>query len=416
MFQTLGLSRPERRSALENPAVPLSSKEAIAWLGGGDATDAGEHINETTAMKISTVYTCIRVLSESVASLPVRLLRITPQGRIQELENPLSFLLGTAPNPEMTSFVFFEVLTHHLCLTGNAYAEIERDGTEPVALWPLNPRLTRPVRLPNGELAYETTDGAKRTLAAKDILHIPLTTYDGIVGLSPIQQAARCLGLAAAAEKFGSRFLSNYAMPQIALVTKQQVKPEDKTRMRGDWEKLQSGVNAHRVAVLDQDMDIKTLSISPEDAQYLETRVHQRSDICAIFRVPVHMAGSEQKLSNSNVEQINLSFILDTLRPLLARIEAELVRKLLPSLPGQVNPLTVEFDLSERRRGDTAAQVALITAGRQWGVLSANDGLRILGLPAAGAAEDVRMVPTNMINAERLLDPPVTPTAVVMNE
>ena len=387
------------------------------WLGGGDKTDAGEVVNEHTAMKLSTVYTCVRVLSESVASLPVKLLRITPQGKVQESEDPLSYLLSTAPNPEMTSFVYFETVTHHLVLTGNSYSEIQRasDGTA-VALWPLNPRLTRPVRLPNGDLAYETTDGKKRTLKSEDVLHVPLTSFDGIVGLSPIQSCARTYGLTLAAEKFGSRFFANFAMPKIAILAKKLVKPEDKQKMRRDWEELQSNSNQHRTAILDQELDIKVLSVSPEEAQFIATRVHQRSEICAMFRVPVHMAGSEQKLSNSNVEQLNLSFILDTLRPILTRIEAELVRKLLPGAPGQISALTVQFDLTERQRGDTAAQVSLIAAGRQWGALTANDCLGMLGLPAAGTAEDVRMVPVNMVNSERLLDAPQTATTVVVNE
>jgi len=279
----------------------------------------------------------------------------------------------------------------------------------------LNPRLTRAIRLPNGDLAFETQDGEtggnRRIIPAANMLHIPLMSWDGIVGLSPIMQAARALGLATAAEKFGSRLFANYATPNVALLGKQKFKPEDKVKMRRDWEDLQSGSNQHRVAILDQEMDIKVLSITPEEGQFLETRVHQRSDICAIFRVPVHMVGSEQKLSNSNVEQMNLAFITDTLRPILSRIEAEVVKKLMPRDPGKGSTLTVQFDLSERQRGDTAAQVSLIAAGRQWGVLSANDGLRILGLPAAGPAEDVRMVPINMQNAERLLDP-LDPSAI----
>jgi HK97 family phage portal protein len=419
-----GPAKNEKRSnPLDNPSVSLSSIDGWGWfLDGGRSTDAGETINDVTALKISTVFACVRVLSESVASLPVRLLRITPQGRVQELENPLYHLLAVAPNPEMTSFLFWETAAFHLSLTGNSYSEIIRDADgSPSSLWPLNPRLTRAVRMPNGDLKYETQDGEtggnKRIIDAANMLHVPLMSFDGIVGLSPIMQAARALGLAAASEKYGSRFFASNATPQLAILTKKFMKPEDKTKARADWESLQSGANQHRVAVLDQEMDIKQLSITPEEAQFLETRVHQRSDICAIFRVPVHMAGSEQKLSNSNVEQMNLSFIVDTLRPILSRIEAEIVKKLLPHEPGKAATLTVAFDLSERQRGDTAAQVSLIAAGRQWGILSINQGLSILGLPAIGPEGDVRMVPANMQNTERLLtDPNAAPETVVNDE
>ena len=406
-----------RANPLDNPSVPLSLTGGWEWMfDGGRSTDAGETINDQTALKISTVYGCVRVLSESVASLPLRLLRVTPTGLVREVVDPLYSLLAIAPNVEMTAYMYWETVTFHLSLTGNSYSEIERttDGAA-IGLWPLNPRLTRAIRLPNGDLAFETQDGEtggnRRIIPAANMLHIPLMSWDGIVGLSPIMQAARALGLATAAEKFGSRLFANYATPNVALLGKQKFKPEDKVKMRRDWEDLQSGSNQHRVAILDQEMDIKVLSITPEEGQFLETRVHQRSDICAIFRVPVHMVGSEQKLSNSNVEQMNLAFITDTLRPILSRIEAEVVKKLMPRDPGKGSTLTVQFDLSERQRGDTAAQVSLIAAGRQWGVLSANDGLRILGLPAAGPAEDVRMVPINMQNAERLLDP-LDPSAI----
>ena len=420
---TLGLTAPDRPTKpekrgnpLDNPSVSLNDFATWEWFSDGRSTEAGENITWHTAMKISTVFSCVKVLAESVASLPVKLLNSTPQGRVQELENPLHYMLSTCPNPEMGSFTYFEVVAFHLVLTGNSYSQIERgdDGT-PIALWPLHPRLTRPVRLPNGTLAYETRDGEagenKRIILAADCIHVPLSSWDGICGLSPIEQAARALGLAAAAEKFGSRLFANNSTPQLALTTTKKYKPEDKIKIRQMWEELHSGRNQNRVAILDEDMKIQQLSITPDEAQFLETRVHQRSEICALFRVPAHMVGSEQKLSNSNVEQLNLSFIVDVLRPILTRIESELIRKLLPIQAGKVSTLTIAFDISERQRGDTAAQVNLISAGRQWGVLSGNDCLRILGLPAAGPAEDVRMVPVNMQNADRLLDP-LNPTAI----
>ena len=392
-------------------------------MSGNYETEAGESINDHTAMRISTVYACCRVLSQSVASLPCQLLRITPQGRVQEIENPLSYLLEVAPNTDMTSFLFFETFVYHLVLTGNAYAEIQRsdnDGSV-IGLWNLNPRKTRAARMPNGDLVFETTDGQSqatpRIIPAKDCIHVPLLSNDGIVGMSPVEHAARSFGIAAAASKMGSRFFGNFAMPKIALTSTGRYKPEVKQQMRKDWEDLQSGKNQHRVAVLDQDMDVKVLSITPDEAQFIQTRTFERSEICAIFQVPTHMCGSEQKLSNSNVEAINLSFITDTLRPLCNRIESELNIKLLPREMGQSSKLVTKFDLSERQRGDTAAQVSLISAGRQWGVLTANCARRMLGLSASpDPAQDVYLTPINMTNSERLLDPPATPTNVVLNE
>jgi HK97 family phage portal protein len=275
-WQSRATKQQEKRSnPLDNPSNSLSLTGGWEWLfSGGRETDAGELINDQTALK-STVYACVRVLSESVASLPIRLLRVTPQGRVQEIQDPLYHLLAIAPNSEMTSFLFFETITFHLSLTGNSYSEIERsaDGT-PLALWPLNPRLTRAIRLPNGDLAYQTQDGevggSNRVIQAANMLHVPLMSYDGIVGLSPIQQAARALGLAAGAEKYGSRIFANGAVPMVAIKTNAKVKPEDKTKMRADWESLQTGSNQHRVAILDQDTSIEKLGITPEESQFLQ--------------------------------------------------------------------------------------------------------------------------------------------------
>jgi HK97 family phage portal protein len=420
----LNLPRPEKRTGnpLNNPAVSLSSVGDWGWmLDGGRATDAGETINDHTALKISTVFACIRVLSESVASLPLRLLKITPTGLVRELEDPLYSLLAIAPNVEMTSYMYWETVVFHLNLTGNSFSEIERseDGS-PVGLWPLNPRLTKAIRMPNGDLAFETQDGMtsgnKRIIAAANMLHVPLMSFDGIVGLSPIMQAARALGLAAATEKFGSRLFANYATPNIALTLENKMKPEDKIKARADWEALQSGSNQHRTAILDQGMKVQTLSINPDEAQFLETRIHQRSEICAIFRVPSHMVGDNSKLANSNVENLNLSYIVDTLRPILCRLEAEIVKKLMPRQDGKGSTLTAQWDLAERQRGDSTAIAATVACGRQWGALTASEARVLLGKPAlSDPAANCLMVPLNMQNIERLLDAPkAVPTEMVV--
>jgi len=415
----LQLPPPEKRgNPLDNPSVSLNDFAAWEWFGDSRSTDSGEVINDHTALKISTVYACCRVLSESVASLPLRLMRITPTGLVREVDDPLFHLLSVSPNVEMTSYIYWESVVFSLSLTGNSYSEIERSGDgAPIGLWPLNSRLTRPVRLPNGELAFETEDGMtgghKRIIKAANVLHIPLMSHDGIVGLSPIMQSARALGLAAASEKYGSRLFANNATPSgiITLPTGVKARPEDKPKMRADWESQQLAGNQHRVNILDQGATFTPLSINPDEAQFLETRVHQRSEIAAIFRVPVHMIGSEQKLSNSNVEQMNLAFITDTLRPILCRIEAQIVAKLMPRQAGKNSVLTVHFDLSERQRGDSTAIAQTVSTGRQWGALTANEARLLLGRPALNEpAADVLMYPVNMQNIQRLLDAPV-PTA-----
>ena len=179
---------------------------------------------------------------------------------------------------------------------------------------------------------------------------------------------------------------------------------------------MQANSNQHRVAILDSDLKIEKLSITPEEGQFLETRHYTRSDIAALFRIPAHMVGELQKLSNSNTENMNLSFVVDTLRPYLSRIEAEMTRKLLPRDPGKSSNLTVQFDVTERLRGDYASQTAGAAVGRQWGWLSGNDVRRSMGLNEGGPELDVYLNPINMQNANRLLDAPAPTEMVVKNE
>jgi HK97 family phage portal protein len=398
-----------RSNPLNNPAIPLNSNEAFRWLQGGTISEAGEVVNEHTLLSISTAYACIRVLSESVASLPCKLYRTTERGRTLATEQRLHYLLTTAPNEEMTAFTFFEVLVKSMAVCGNAYAEIERNGAgDVIALWPLHPRETQPVRLDNGRLAYRTTDGMtssqSRTIMAENILHVPLfPAFDGLVGMSPLSLSMQTFGHAIATEKYGARFFRNSATPALAIEIDAEVDGKDKALMRQEWEALQSGGNTHRIAVLDQGQKLTKLGFAPEEAQYLETRKFLREEIAAIYNVPVHRVGDNTKLANASIEGQNLSFVVDSLRPYLSRIENEFARKLFPGLAGVPTAYVIQFDVSERQRGDFASSMAGFASGRQWGYLTANDVRRALGLNEGGPELDVFLNPVNMQNAERLL-------------
>jgi HK97 family phage portal protein len=358
-IQTLGLTQPEKRSGpLENPAVPLAVAADWMLLGGGAETDAAELVNTATALQLSTVFTCVKILAESVSSLPLQLFSKTATGKTLETDHPLSYLLGQEPNPEMDTVAWLECQMAHLVLTGNSYSQIQRDSDQnPLAIWPLNPRLTHPYRLANGTLVYKTEDGGvQRTLSAKDVLHVKTFAYDGLLGISPILECKRLLGGQIAAEKMGSRLFANNATPSIVLKSVAKLKPEDKPKMRADWESLQSGSSQHRVAILDQDMSIEKLSITNQEAQFLETRQMQRADIGAIYRISSHMLGSEVRQTDANVESMNLQFVTSTLRPYLSKFESEIARKILPRTPGRNSALSVAFNVAEMLRGDSAAK------------------------------------------------------------
>jgi HK97 family phage portal protein len=163
-------------------------------LGGGAETPAAELVNTATALQLSTVFCCVKILAESVSSLPLQLFSKTPTGKVLDTAHPLSYLLGQEPNPEMDTVAWLECQMDHPVLTGNSYSQIQRDTDQnPLAIWPLNPRLTPPYRLANGTLVYKTEDGGvQRTLSAKDVLHVKTFAYDGLLGISPFLSASFC--------------------------------------------------------------------------------------------------------------------------------------------------------------------------------------------------------------------------------
>lgn len=377
----LAKARSARNNVLENPSVSLTSPAAWGWLSGGLASDSGEIITPYTAMMVSTVAACVKTISESIASLPLVIYERSNNGRQVAYNHALYHLLADAPNDEMSAFTFWEWVTVSLCLHGNSYVQCQRDSQGAViALWPLLANLTTPVRMLDGSIACRTTDGQQqpRVLASKDVLHFLMGSHDGLIGLSAIQRARQAIGLARAAERYGSQLFRNSAVPAVAITLSGKLSPENKTIAREDWERLQSGNNQHRVAILDNGMTVTQLGISAEDSQFLQTRNYQRADIAAIFRIAPHLVGSTEKVSNSNLEQENLTLVTHTLRPWLSRLESEVRRKLLPATIGK-GAYVAEFDTAELTRGDTA-QSAALTAGIQGGWLNPNEARHALNL------------------------------------
>jgi HK97 family phage portal protein len=407
-------SRSEKRDAFEvQGGGGLTNLSAIwSFLDGGNrGNESDEVVTDATSLSISTVFTATRVLSDGIASLPCKVFKQTPNGKMEDIDAPLSHLLQIEANPETSSYSFFETLVTHLNLRGNAYAEIQRDKAgNVVALWNLDPRKTEPVRLGvNGDLSYKTGvgmgPGQTRIIAAKDMLHVVLFSWDGVQGISPIAMLRQTLGLAIGQQKFSARLLKNNAVPALALTVDAKMKPEDKAKARSDWEQLQTGGSQGRVAILDGGLSIEKLGLSSEDAQLLASRSFSRSEIAAAFRVPASMVGDLTRLSNSNHEQQSLSFVQDSLTPIIKRIEIEFRRKLLPPAPnGKPNTSFILFDLRERLRGDFASTMTGYATGKQWGFYSTNDVRRELGENPIGPVGDVYWTPVNMQNSTLLLD------------
>ncbi len=198
-------------------------------------TTSGKTVNERTAMQTTAVYSCVRILAETIASLPLQLYEYTENGKEKSTTHPLYNLLHNEPNPEMTSFVFRETLMSHLLLWGNAYAQIIRDGRgQVIALYPLLPDKMTADRTSNGEIYYQyQTDKGEVILRKEEVLHIPGLGFDGLVGYSPIAMAKNAIGMAIATEEYGASFFSNGANPGGVLEHPGVVK--DPKRVRESW-------------------------------------------------------------------------------------------------------------------------------------------------------------------------------------
>ena len=361
--------------------APRNSTSGSAYRFLMGSSTSGKRVNERSAMQMTAVYSCVRILSEAVAGLPLHLYQYTDKGSKEKaVDNPLYFLLHDEPNTEMTSFVFRETLMTHLLLWGNAYSQIIRNGKgEVMGLYPLMPDRMTVGRDEKGRLYYEymvSSDDAKTLkdgtvrLSPYDVLHIPGLGFDGLVGYSPIAMAKNAIGLAIAAEEYGSKFYANGATPSGILEYPGTVKEPDK--VRESWNAGFGGSsNAHKIAVLEEGMKYTPISISPNEAQFLETRKFQINEIARIFRVPPHMVGDLEKSSFSNIEQQSLEFVKYTLEPWLVRWEQAMQRALIPQ--DDKSKYFIKFNVDGLLRGDYQSRMQGYATARQNGWMSAND-------------------------------------------
>ncbi|MCY7041514.1 phage portal protein [Streptococcus sp. KHUD_013] len=344
-------------------------------------TTSGKTVNERTALQTTAVYACVRILSETIASLPLHVYRYTEGGKAKDTEHVLYTLLHDEPNPDMTSFVFRETLMSHLLIWGNAYSQILRDRSgQVIGLYPLLPDQMSVHRSEKGKLYYvynryeednpNFQEKGSIVLSQEEVLHIPGLGFDGLIGYSPIALAKNAVGMTLACEEYGASFFSNGANPGGVLEHPGILK--DPGKVRDSWNAVYQGTrNAHKVAVLEEGMSYKQIGIPPEEAQFLETRKFQINEIARLFRIPPHMVGDLEKSSFSNIEQQSLEFVKYTLDPWVVRFEQALKKSLL--LPEEKKTHFIKFNVDGLLRGDYQSRMNGYAIGRQNGWLSTND-------------------------------------------
>lgn len=383
---------------LTSPSVSL-----ISGLSGG-MTSAGVRVNEITAEGISAWFACRQVISETVGQLPLKVFRKLDRGKEPDERHPLYFVLHDQLNTEWTAYEGKEFLTRCLADWGNAYAEIQRNTRgEVVALWPLAPNRMTVDRDGQGRkrYRYSAASGALfewiNNIARPPIFHLRANTIDGLIGRSAIRILADCFGLTKAAEEFGSRFFANDATPSMVATYKGRLNAQQKQNLRESWQRVYGGLsNAHRLAILEHDIQLTKMGVDPQAGQFLETRNLQIEEIARILRVPLFMIQHMTKSTSwgSGIEQMMLGFVNITLMPWLTIWQQAIGRDLLTAKSFETHAAL--FVVNALVRGDFKTRMDGYAVQIDKGIATPNECRELEDLNArTDPYGDEAMVPTN---------------------
>lgn len=327
------------------------------WIGLTANSKSGVAVDDGSVRNIAAAYACVKVLSESVASLPLILYKRLPNGgKERATKNVLYSVLHDKPNRFMTSVEWLEMLMGHLCLRGNAFNQILRDnGGRVKELIPLNPALVR-VRLENQELRYkyEPSTGPARDFTADEVLHVKGQSSDGIIGESPISVAREVFGFAVAVQVHGAKSFANGVAMRGILKMPGHFDDEGKLNdFRKQWKEMYGGPeNTGDTVVLEDGLEWVQVGMTMRDAQFLELAKLSGQDICRIWRMPPHKVGYMDNATFTNIEHQGIEFVTDTLMPWLRRIEQAINVAVL----GNSAEFFVEFLVDGLLRGDFATR------------------------------------------------------------
>ncbi len=374
----------------------MSSSELSEMIGLTYDTYSGRRVSPQLAMQLTAVFSCVRVLAESVGMLPCSLYEQLDRGNRRAVRERLNKLLSTKPNNYMTPQEFWELLIACLCLRGNFYAYKVKALGEVVELLPLDPSSVTPKLNSKWEPEYQVTfpDGKRDTLTQDDIWHVRIFTLDGLTGLSPIAYAKQAVGLGLATEEHGSRLFGNGAVTSGVLQTDQYLKDDAWERLKTDFENRHQGLaNAHKPMILEMGLKWQQISMTSEDAQFLETRKFQLEEICRIFRVPLHMIQNTDRATFNNIENLGIGFINYSLVPYLTRIEQRINVGLVK--PSKQGVFYAKFNTGALLRGDMKSRFDAYATGINWGIYSPNECRELEELnPRDGG--DIWLTPMNM--------------------
>lgn len=377
----------------------------------------GDNISPDTAQRLSAVYTCQKILAESVAMLPLILYKQDGQNRVPATNHNLYNILYRLPNPETTSYDLRATITGHAVKYGNGFAQkVFNDNGELIQLWQLLPQNMVLMRDEEGELVYvyHLATGERRAFLREEILHIRGLSNDGIIGFSPISEARMAFESANSMEQYGKAFYDNDARPGGILTVEGLLDEEGQKLIRKGWNDIHSGSkNASKIAILEAGTRYTPIGTSQADQQFLEQKKFSRDEIAAIFRIPAHMLNSGTNSSYGSLEEMSQQFIDYSLNPWLVQWEQAITRDLIAPL--ERDTYYAKHKVQALLRGNSAARAAFYGQGLQWGYYSINDVRQLEDLnPIEGG--DSHFVPMNMAPLNTAITAPVSSLRGIEND
>ena len=392
------------KSALLNwLGVPISLTTGEFWSEWQGQSSSGRSVTVDNSLQLSAVWACVRLLSETISTLPLKLYERNADGSRSIAKNhSLYELISKRPNAEMTPSRMMLMIVASICLWGNAFVEKVMIGPRIVALVPLLPQNMSVKRLNNGALQYTYTEsdtGTKRVLPEKQVMHIRGFGLDGLSGLQPVMKGRDVIGVAQASEEAAAKVFAQGLQASGILSADNTLTKEQRDSLAANLQRFMGSKNAGKVMVAEAGMKYQSITMNPEDAQMLETRSFGVEEICRWFRVPPFMVGHMDKQSSwaSSVEGMNMQFLTNTLRPVLVNIEQEIARCLL----GGSDDYYVEFSVEGLLRADSTGRANYYNTLLQNGVMTRNEVRRLENLPEVDGGE-ILTVQSNMTRLDQV--------------
>lgn len=405
----------ESRGSPENPKTSLSDPSVLAHVGG-QMTATRQTVTPESALTVSAVYSCVRIIAEGLSTLPVHLYRREGKVRRDADDHPLAKLLADAPNGEIDAGEMWRSVLVWLLLRGNGYVYVQRNGSgTPVALWPLPARCVLPYRTGQRQIAYQVALSddvvagdlpSVSTVPATSMLHFRAFGLGRLEGLSPVGAVRESVAIAMSAQRYAGSFYANDASPGGYLKVPHQLTDEQFSRLERSWLDAHQGLgSAHHPAVLEGGAEWQSVGLSPKDAEFITSRKWELSEISRVFGVPPHMIGDVDRSTSwgSGIDEQNRGFVKHSLTPWASRLERVIRHGLILPAPFRDPQLHIAWSMDGLLRGDVQSRHQAYATGRQWGWLSVNDIRALEDQEPVEDGGDIYLQPMNMVPAGSVL-------------